>query len=951
MIRNPVHLTLALLAVLGLVALPAASNLEAQGSKGTIKIATQSPLSGGQAALGEGIKLGAQLAVEKFKGNLEKMGYKVALVPYDDQAKPDVGVANAKNIIADKDILAVIGHLNSGVAIPSSEVYKEVSLVMISPANTNPVVTDRGYLNVNRVCGRDDVQGVVGSEFARGTMKTKSVYIIHDKTQYGQGVAEFFKADAEKKGIKVLGFEGTEEKSNFDPIVTPIKAKNPDVIYFGGIYDQAAPFFKQTREKGVKSKFLGPDGMDSSDLTKIAGKAVVGMYYTSAAGPASALPKAKTFVEDFKKKFGKNPEPYAAEAYDATAIALKAIEAAAKSGKMSREDVATAVRKTKHNGITGDIEFDAKGDRKKALYFVLQVASDDPAKWGDNKIVKQLAIAARPGPRPGRRHGRQRVARRHRRAGRVPSVTSRAPADPAHLGDRHLVLPPGPDPALRIALAERLQPRLSDDRRAERPLRADPDARRLGQVTRRHRGRVADAVGAPRDRQPHEDRDRDPRGGRGSGGGEPHGHQRQPDHLAHVLDRRGDGGCRGCLVRRPVRADQPLHRVHSRAEGVHRRRARRHRQYSGCDGRRPRARPARGLRGLLSVAADGRRVRRRVQGHLRLLDAHRDPHLPTQGPAGRDRPRPRVGPYSVLAVLPNLGYVAFFAVGAYTWSIFVSPPANVIFGGGFPLSGAWFFASLSVGHFVAAVAGILLGLPVLRLHGDSLAIVTLGFGEVIRVLANNLDKPINLTNGPKGITPISRPPAPLGLPYGEYFYFLVLLIVVLVVLVNRRLENSHIGRAWEAIREDELAARAMGVPLVRMTLLAFACGASFAGVMGVLFSAKQVFINPESFTFLESIGVLAMVILGGMGSIPGAVVGATVVTVLNLQVLKGFSLWLNELKNAGVTVLGYSLADLPTQFEPAKYERMVFGVILVLMMIFRPQGIFPARRRQRELGG
>ena len=284
--------------------------------KGTIKIATQSPLSGGQAALGEGIKLGAQLAIEKFKGALEKQGFKVELVPFDDQAKPDVGVANAKNIIADKDILAIIGHLNSGVAIPSSEVYKEVSLAMISPANTNPVVTDRGYPNVNRVCGRDDVQGVVGSEFAHATMKAKTVYIIHDKTPYGQGVAEFFKADAEKKGLKIVGFEGTEEKSNFDPIVTPMKAKNPDVIYFGGIYDQAAPFFKQAREKGVKGKFFGPDGMDSSDLTKIAGKAVVGMYYTSAAGPASELPEAKAFVDEFKKKFGKNPEPYAAEAYD-----------------------------------------------------------------------------------------------------------------------------------------------------------------------------------------------------------------------------------------------------------------------------------------------------------------------------------------------------------------------------------------------------------------------------------------------------------------------------------------------------------------------------------------------------------------------------------------------------------------------------------------------------------
>src|SRR5205807_4569538 len=303
-----------------------------------------------------------------------------------------------------------------------------------------------------------------------------------------------------------------------------------------------------------------------------------------------------------------------------------------------------------------------------------------------------------------------------------------------------------------------------------------------------------------------------------------------------------------------------------------------------------------------------------------------------------------------LAGLLDLGYVAFFAVGAYSWAILGSPHANVIFGGEtFPLAGWWFYVFLFVGLGTAAITGILLGLPVLRLHGDYLAIVTLGFGEVIRVLANNLDTPINFTNGPKGLTPISRPPTPFGLPYGEYFYFLALLIVVAVVVVNRRLEDSHIGRAWEAIREDELAARAMGVPLVRMELMAFACGGFFAGVMGVLFSAKQVFINPESFTFLESIGVLAMVILGGMGSIPGAIVGATVVTVLNLQVLKGFSLWLNELKNAGVTIFGFSLADLPTQFEPAKYERMIFGIILVLMMIFRPQGILPARRRQREL--
>lgn len=362
-------------------------------AKGTIKIATQSPLSGGQAALGEGIKLGTQLAIEKMKGNLEKQGFRVVLVPYDDQAKPDVGVSNAKNIVADSEVLGVIGHLNSGVAIPSSEVYKDVSLAMISPANTNPTVTDRGYKNVYRVCGRDDVQGVVGSEFAAGTLKAKTVFVIHDKTTYGQGVAEFFKADAEKKGLKVVGFEGTEEKSNFDPIITPIRALNPDLIYFGGIYDQAAPFFKQAREKGVTAKFLGPDGMDSSDLTKIAGKAVVGMYYTSVAGPVTVYPQAKRFADEYKAKFGKTPEPFAAQAYDATAILLKAIEAAAKHGKPTREAVAAAVRGVTYTGVTGTIEFNGRGDPKKALYFVLQVASDDPQKWSDNKEVKRLSIA------------------------------------------------------------------------------------------------------------------------------------------------------------------------------------------------------------------------------------------------------------------------------------------------------------------------------------------------------------------------------------------------------------------------------------------------------------------------------------------------------------------------------------------------------------------------------
>ncbi len=393
--RSYWRLVVVALAVVGL-AFPAVAL--AGAAKGTIKIASQSPLSGGQAALGEGIKLGTQLAVEQLKGAIEKLGFKVEYVPFDDQAKPEVGVANAKSILADKNILLVIGHLNSGVAIPSSEVYKDDKLAMISPANTNPMITDRKLPNVNRVCGRDDVQGAVGAEFAKG-LKIKSAYVLHDKTQYGQGVAEFFRDDSKKLGIEVIGFEGTEEKANFDPIITPMKAKNPDLVYFGGIYDQMAPFFRQTREKGVKSTFLAPDGAESSDLVKIAGKAAVGMYYTTTAGPVALYPKAKKFADDFREKFGKSPEPYAAESYDSTAIGLKAIEAAIKGagGNMpAREAVGSAIRKTKHEGITGSIEFDEKGDRKKAGYFVLQVYSENPAQWGDNKLVKRLEIAPPP---------------------------------------------------------------------------------------------------------------------------------------------------------------------------------------------------------------------------------------------------------------------------------------------------------------------------------------------------------------------------------------------------------------------------------------------------------------------------------------------------------------------------------------------------------------------------
>lgn len=291
------------------------------------------------------------------------------------------------------------------------------------------------------------------------------------------------------------------------------------------------------------------------------------------------------------------------------------------------------------------------------------------------------------------------------------------------------------------------------------------------------------------------------------------------------------------------------------------------------------------------------------------------------------------------AGLLDLGYIAFLASGAYVYAIFASPQAAQ-FWSAMPaqgLDGHWFWLFLPIALIAAALTGIALGLPVLRLRGDYLAIVTLGFGEIVRLLLRNLDQPVNITNGSRGITPIV-PPKLFGLTLGTpvYFYFMGLVFAVLTLVVIVRLERSRIGRAWAAMREDEVAARAMGVPMTKMKLLAFATGACFAGLMGVVFVVKQNFVNPESFTFLDSIGILAMVILGGLGSTRGAIIGAALVTILKFQLLK-------ELADY------FALLNLPNAWNLAKYQALIFGLILVTMMIFRREGLLPAPKRTEDL--
>ncbi len=291
------------------------------------------------------------------------------------------------------------------------------------------------------------------------------------------------------------------------------------------------------------------------------------------------------------------------------------------------------------------------------------------------------------------------------------------------------------------------------------------------------------------------------------------------------------------------------------------------------------------------------------------------------------------------AGLLDLGYVAFYAVGAYVYAVLASPH----FGLHLP-----FWVILPIGAAVAALFGILLGAPTLKLRGDYLAIVTLGFGEIVRIFLNNLSRPVNLTNGPQGISRIdpftiggmdlSKTDSVLGAVISGpmKYYWLLLAVLVVVIVINVRLQNSRIGRAWEAVREDETAARAMGINTRDVKLLAFAMGASFGGIAGGMFSAIQSFISPESFVLVESIMVVAMVVLGGMGNIWGVILGAVLLSFVP-EILR----WTVE--PVQQAVFGGMLV------EPEVIRMLLFGLALVLVMLFRPAGLLPSAVRQREL--
>jgi branched-chain amino acid transport system permease protein len=302
------------------------------------------------------------------------------------------------------------------------------------------------------------------------------------------------------------------------------------------------------------------------------------------------------------------------------------------------------------------------------------------------------------------------------------------------------------------------------------------------------------------------------------------------------------------------------------------------------------------------------------------------------------------------AGLLDLGYVAFFAVGAYLFGLLASPhllesfPAMAaLFPQGLHLS-LWLVLPLAAG--LAGLFGVLLGAPTLKLRGDYLAIVTLGFGEIIRVFLNNLDQPVNITNGPKGIGPIDAVTVlgyPLSrrldlgfieLPGVTLYYYLFLTLVVISVVVCHRLENSRIGRAWMAIREDEIAAKAMGLNTRNLKLMAFGMGATFGGMSGAMFAAFQGFISPESFSLMESVMIVAMVVLGGLGHLPGVMMGAVLLAALP-EALRYVAGPLQEMTDG--------------RLDAAILRQLLIALAMVGVMLWRPRGLWPSPEHGQHL--
>lgn len=339
----------------------------ARQDESVIRIGAAGPMTGDQSKMGIDLRNGAELAVDEWNAAGGVLGKKLQLVPGDDQADPKQAVSIANKFINQK-VVAVVGHWNSNCSINASTYYNNANIVAISPASTNPRLTRQGYKTIFRVCGTDDQQGGVAAEFVLNALKLKRVAVIHDKTTYGQGLADYFKKAVEGK-VQVVYYDGIQTKDpDYKAVLTSMKAKNPEAYFFGGVYPEAGRLVRQAKEVGMNIPMITGDGVYDPTFVDIAGKSAEGTYVTFGKDP-SGLPTSKSFNEKYTAKYGA-PGPYSIYAYDAANIILNAIR---QTGTTDGLKVAAFITKGTFQGAFGEIAFDGNGDVVKAPYVVWKV--------------------------------------------------------------------------------------------------------------------------------------------------------------------------------------------------------------------------------------------------------------------------------------------------------------------------------------------------------------------------------------------------------------------------------------------------------------------------------------------------------------------------------------------------------------------------------------------------
>ncbi|MCL4457918.1 MAG: branched-chain amino acid ABC transporter substrate-binding protein [Nitrospirae bacterium] len=330
-----------------------------------IKVGIAGPMTGAQAKMGTDFKNGVTIAMEEWNAKGGVLGKKIEIIVGDDAADPKQAVSVANKVV-NEGAVGIIGHFNSSCSIPASDVYNRAGIPMITPASTNPQLTERGYRGVFRVCGRDDQQGKVGADFAKDKLKIKKVAIIHDKTTYGQGLADEFKKHL-GSAAEIVYYGGiTQGDKDFKTVLTSIKEKKPDLIYFGGIYPETGLLVKQSREINMIVPFMSGDGSIDPKFVEIAGdKAAEGTYLTFSPDPKN-IPAAKGFIEKYNGKFGELG-PYSIYAYEAMNILLAAIK---ESGTTDGKVVIEKLHSMEFSGALGKVKFTEKGDVAGSPYVI-----------------------------------------------------------------------------------------------------------------------------------------------------------------------------------------------------------------------------------------------------------------------------------------------------------------------------------------------------------------------------------------------------------------------------------------------------------------------------------------------------------------------------------------------------------------------------------------------------